>query len=82
MDLAANDILRHRELGVARYCEFRRLLHLNAPSTFEELTDDAATAAEMRRIYGGDVEKVDLMVGLYAERRPEGTFDPVPEQGV
>jgi hypothetical protein len=26
----------------------------------------------MSRLYGGDVEKVDLMVGLFAERRPDG----------
>jgi hypothetical protein len=71
MDLAATDILRHRELGVPRYCEFRRLLHMTAPTTFEELTDDAADIATMMRLYG-DVEKVDLMVGLFAERRPEG----------
>ena len=30
-DLAATDILRHRELGVPRYCEFRRQLGLRAP---------------------------------------------------
>ena len=40
MDLAAVDILRHRELGVPRYCEFRRLLRLRAPASFEELTGD------------------------------------------
>ncbi len=45
MDLAATDILRHRELGVPRYCEFRRLLRLHAPATFEELTDDAPSQA-------------------------------------
>jgi Animal haem peroxidase len=72
MDLAAVDILRHRELGVPRYCEFRRLLRLRAPETFEELTDDPDVARQMSRLYGGDIEKLDLMVGLYAERLPEG----------
>ena len=73
MDLAATDILRHRELGVPRYCEFRRLLHLRAPASYEELTDDADAVAEMRRIYGPDgIEDVDLMVGLFAERLPRG----------
>jgi hypothetical protein len=72
MDLAATDILRHRELGVPRYCEFRSLLHLPVPRTFDELTDDAAAARAMERIYDGDIAKVDLMVGLFAERRPEG----------
>src|SRR3954449_4400699 len=41
VDLAATDVTRIRELGVPRYCEFRRLLHLAAPRTFADLTDDA-----------------------------------------
>jgi hypothetical protein len=71
IDVASTDIVRIREMGVPRYCEFRRLLHLNAPRSFAELTDDAELAAEMADLYG-DVEKVDLMVGLFAEKRPAG----------
>jgi hypothetical protein len=71
IDLASTDILRIRELGVPRYCEFRRLLHLQAPGTFAELSENAELAAEMADIYG-DVEKVDLMIGLFAEKRPAG----------
>jgi hypothetical protein len=71
IDLAATDILRIRELGVPRYCEFRRLLHLKAPRTFAELTDDAGLAADLEDLYG-DIERVDLMVGLFAEKRPTG----------
>lgn len=72
LDLASIDILRTRERGVPRYCEFRRLFHLDAPETFEQLTGgDAAVAAELERVYG-DVERVDLMVGLYAEPKPAG----------
>lgn len=71
MDLAAVDILRHRELSVPRYCEFRRQLHMLAPKTFEELTDPE-TAQAMSRLYDGEIEQVDLMVGLFAERRPAG----------
>ena len=73
MDVAATDIVRHRELGVPRYCEFRRLLHLRPPATYAELTDDAAAIEELTRIYGPDgIEKVDLMVGMFAERLPRG----------
>jgi hypothetical protein len=71
VDIAATDVVRIRELGVPRYCEFRRLLHLNAPKSFADLTDDAGLAAEMAELYDG-VEDVDLMVGLFAEKRPEG----------
>jgi choline dehydrogenase len=71
IDVATTDIVRIRELGVPRYCEFRRQLHLRAPASFAELTDDAGLAKDMADIYG-DVERVDLMVGLFAEKRPEG----------
>jgi hypothetical protein len=71
LDLAALDVLRIRERGVPRYNEFRRLFHLKPARTFEELTPNAAWAEELRRVYG-DVERVDLMIGLYAEPLPKG----------
>jgi hypothetical protein len=72
LDLASIDIVRTRERGVPRYNEFRRLFHMRAPATFEEMTGgDTALATELERVYG-DVERVDLMVGLYAEPKPEG----------
>lgn len=70
-DLASVDIMRIRELGVPRYCEFRRMLHMPAPRSFEELTDDPIWAAQLREVYG-DVERVDTMVGMYAETNPTG----------
>ncbi|MBA3347960.1 MAG: peroxidase [Actinobacteria bacterium] len=71
VDLAATDVLRIRERGVPRYNDFRRLFHLKPAKTFEELTDNPVWADELRRVYG-DVERVDLMVGLYAEPLPKG----------
>lgn len=72
LDLAAVDITRTRERGVPRYCEFRRHLHLKAPTSFEDLTPNPDWQAELRRVYDGDLENVDLMVGLYAETPPAG----------
>jgi len=72
IDLAAIDILRDRERGVPRYNQFRRLLHMKPVATFEELTDNPRWAAEIKEVYGGDIEQVDLMVGLFAEPLPEG----------
>ncbi|MFD5586497.1 peroxidase family protein [Streptomyces sp. NPDC127063] len=71
-DLAATDILRSREMGVPRYNEFRRLLRLKPAGSFTELAHDPATAERIERLYDGDIEKVDLMVGLYAEKLPAG----------
>ena len=72
IDLAATDVLRVRERGVPRYNEFRRLLGMRAPTTFEELTPNKDWARELREVYDNDIERVDLMVGNYAERLPKG----------
>jgi hypothetical protein len=69
IDLAAVDILRDRERGVPRYNRFRTLLHLPPVRTFEEL--NPAWAPALRSVYG-DVDRIDLMVGLFAESRPPG----------
>lgn len=72
MDLAATDILRCRELGVPRYTTFRRLLHLPVPTSFEELTSNKQWAAELKEVYHGDLDSLDLIPGMFAEDRPEG----------
>lgn len=73
IDLAAADIVRARETGVPRYTAFRQLLRLRVPETFEELTGgNAQTAAAIREVYGGDLNAVDAVVGLYAEPKPRG----------
>ena len=71
IDLASIDVLRVRERGVPRYNEFRRLFHLKPFDTFEEMADTPEHAEDLRRVYG-DVERVDTMIGLYAERKPKG----------
>lgn len=60
-----------RERAVPRYNEFRRLFRLKPAASFEELTGDPVLAEELRQPYG-DVERVDLMIGLYAEPKPQG----------
>ena len=72
MDLAATDILRTRELGLPRYNEFRKLLHLPPASSFEDLAGDPALAEKLRRVYNNDIDSVDLVVGMFAEKRPQG----------
>jgi len=71
-DLAATDILRSRELGVPRYNEFRKLLHLKPIKKFEDLTEDSGWVEELQRVYGDDVDQLDLQIGLYAENPPRG----------
>lgn len=72
MDLAATDVLRNRERGVPRYNRFRSLLGLKPAASFEDLTRDQPLADELHRVYDGDIDAVDLMIGLYAEPLPKG----------
>lgn len=71
-DLAAVDVFRNRERGVPRYNEFRELLRMERIASFQELTDDPALAAQIEEVYEGDIDKVDVMVGMFAEPLIEG----------
>jgi len=73
-DLGAVDVLRARERGVPRYNEFRRQLGLQPIRTFDDLTDDAATVALIREVYGDNVESLDLMIGTLAEAHRPTNF--------
>src|SRR3954454_19745941 len=72
MDLATLDILRDRERGVPRYNDFREELRMPRVRSFEELTPNKDWAEQIRRVYAGDIDKVDLQVGMYAEPLPPG----------
>jgi Animal haem peroxidase len=71
MDLAATDILRVRERGVPRYNQFRRLMHMKPVTSWSELSANPAWVEQIRGLYG-DLEEVDLMIGLFAEPLPAG----------
>jgi hypothetical protein len=72
-DMGVVDIIRGRERGVPRYNEFRRQFGMKPIRTFEDLTDDTAQLADLKRIYKNDVELIDLQVGSRAEaHRPPG----------
>ncbi|XP_031372461.1 alpha-dioxygenase 2 isoform X2 [Punica granatum] len=72
VDMAALDIYRDRERGVARYNEFRRNLLMIPISHWEDLTDDEEVIRALQEVYGDDVEKLDLLVGLQAEKKIKG----------
>jgi hypothetical protein len=75
IDLAAIDILRDRERGVPRYCQFRRLLGMPAPESFDELTTNAQWRNEVKAVYA-DIEDVDLQVGMLCESQAESGTPP------
>ena len=72
LDLAAVDIFRDRERGVPRYNQFRKLFHKEPVKSFDELTENPVWRKQIKEVYNGDLDKVDLMTGLYAEPMPAG----------
>ncbi|KAI7007630.1 heme peroxidase, partial [Hortaea werneckii] len=72
-DMGTVDIVRDRERGVPRYTTFRKLLRMDVPKTFEELTGgNKELAQKLSKIYDGDIDKVDTLVGSHSEPVPPG----------
>lgn len=72
VDMASLDIYRDRERSVARYNQLRRSLIMPTISKWEDLTNDKETLALLHEIYGNNVERLDLMVGLLLEKKIPG----------
>jgi len=72
VDLGAVDVMRMREFGVPRYTLFRDLLHLRPIRSFEEVTPNQEWAQQMRDIYDDRIDRLDLMIGMFAEPKPTG----------
>jgi hypothetical protein len=71
IDLSVVDLVRDRRRGVPRYNDFREGLHKPRIKRFQDLCPDPESAQLMQDLYGS-VDKVDTMVGLFAETPPEG----------
>ena len=71
-DLATLDIVRDRERGVPRYNDFREALRMPRRKTIEEITPNAEWAREINEVYNGDVDAVDLQIGMQAEQPIKG----------
>jgi hypothetical protein len=48
------------------------MLHLRPVRNFEELTENQVWREEIRRVYEGDIDRMDLIVGLFVETPPKG----------
>jgi peroxidase len=66
LDLAALNIDRGRDLGVASYNDLREALGLQRAANFSDITSDATLAAQLASIYGS-VDQVDAWIGGLAE---------------
>ena len=71
LDLAAININRGRERGIADYNSIRASLGLPTLKSFEELTTNSEEAALMESVYGS-IDNVDAWVGMLAEPHIDG----------
>ncbi|MCW3040723.1 MAG: peroxidase [Solirubrobacterales bacterium] len=72
VDIGTIDILRDRERGVLRYNDFRQKIGKGRLKAFSDITENQTWASEIRDIYDGDLDAIDLQVGLMAETPPKG----------
>ncbi|ERM99534.1 hypothetical protein AMTR_s00088p00083140 [Amborella trichopoda] len=72
VDLPALEIYRDRERGVPRYNQFRRNLLMIPIEKWEQLTDDKEAIELLQEVYDDDIEKLDLLVGMMAEKKIKG----------
>jgi peroxidase len=72
-DLAAIDILRERDLGIATLNQTREAIGLTPYTSFDQITSDPTLAGELQQVYG-TVDQVDLFVGGLAEDPGSGAM--------
>lgn len=71
LDLAAINIQRGRDLGLGSLNETRLALGLKPYRSFEQITSDRSTQANLQAVYGS-VDKVELWIGGLAENHING----------
>src|SRR5213075_3056998 len=72
MDLAAIDIQRGRDHGLADYNTMRQDFGLSKVTTFAQITSDPAVQAQLQSLYG-TVDNIDAFVGALAEDHLPGS---------
>ena len=60
-----------RDFRLRPYNDYRRRFKLNTLTSFEELSDDAALRGKLKAMYG-DINKVELTIGLFAQKHAKG----------
>jgi hypothetical protein len=72
LDLGTIDMFRDRERGVRRYNDFREQLRMPRVKSFDKLTPNPVWNDEIKALYDGKIDDVDLQVGLLGEKPPPG----------
>ncbi|MEO0483125.1 MAG: peroxidase family protein, partial [Planctomycetota bacterium] len=72
LDLLSLNLQRGRDHGLPDYNSMRVALGMDPIADFDDITSDAALAAELEALYG-DVDDIDLWIGLMAEDKLAGS---------
>ncbi|WIA21634.1 hypothetical protein OEZ85_000815 [Tetradesmus obliquus] len=68
LDMAAVDVWRGRESRLPLFNAYLKALSLPTYSSFDKLgIEDAGARAALKEVYGNDIDKIDVAVGLLAE---------------
>jgi prostaglandin-endoperoxide synthase 2 len=70
-------IQQGRDNQLARYNDYRAIMHYPRVTRFEQISSDPLVVSELRRVYG-EVDNVEYYVGLLAEDlRPRAAVPPL-----
>jgi len=68
-------IQQGRDNQLARYNDYRELLHYPKVTRFEQINGDPLVISELRRVYA-DVDRIEFFAGLFAEELPPRSAVP------
>eukprot|EP00884_Botryococcus_braunii_P007951 jgi/Botrbrau1/17157/Bobra.0157s0051.1 len=74
INLGAIDVFRDRERNVTRYNDFRQNLGLPRIARFQDINNNSEVIKQLMDLYGGDINKVDALVGMLAEQKRPYNF--------
>jgi cytochrome P450 len=65
-----------RRYRLQPYNSYRKCFNLEPYKSYEELTGDRKLSRLLRKLYGPDINRLELLVGLLAEKRPSNAILP------
>ena len=73
LDLAAINIQRGRDRGLADYNTLRKSYGLEPYTSFKQITDDTKLVQDLYELYDGDINNIDPFVGILSEKHSENS---------
>lgn len=73
LDLPSISIQRGRDHGLPDYNKVRQFYTGSGVSNFSSITSNSKLASRLSNLYGGNINNVDLFVGIFAENLLSGT---------